>query len=75
MQAILGSKGGREEEKEEENNVTGHPHMNGILQCCYSKAHKFIVSILVLVIKRFWRFCFFFVCLQNGQNFPSDHGL
>ena len=30
MQAILGSKGGREEEKEEENNVTGHPHMNGI---------------------------------------------
>lgn len=30
MQAILGSKGEREEEKEEENNVTGYPHMNGI---------------------------------------------
>ena len=23
----------------------------------------------------FWRFCSFFVCLQNGQNFPLDHGL
>ena len=24
---------------------------------------------------RFQRFCSFFACLQNGQNFPSDHGL
>ena len=23
---------------------------------------------------QFWRFCPYFICLQNSQNFPSDHG-